>query len=168
MAKVFLTSDLHIGHPRLSRTRGFDSLEEHDEFILEKLNSVVGRRDKVFLLGDICWSKQAVQKFTDTVICENVDIVLGNHDVLRYYPPDFFNHVYGVYQYRSFVLSHVPIKEESLYRFRGNLHGHIHDLGGDDDLGLGPEYLNVNLEFNSWMPWEFEEIDELFTRRTLV
>lgn len=55
MSKVWITSDLHIGHDRefVYEYRGFKSCEEHDTTLVENWNSVVSDEDTVYILGDV-------------------------------------------------------------------------------------------------------------------
>ncbi len=52
MPNTFLIADTHLGHRNIwarfePAARPFSSQEEHDEAIVERWNSVVGRRDVV-------------------------------------------------------------------------------------------------------------------------
>lgn len=55
MSKVWITSDLHIGHNRefVYEYRGFASCEEHDAVLVENWNSLVAEDDIVYILGDV-------------------------------------------------------------------------------------------------------------------
>ena len=44
MARVFFIADLHLGHTNMALKRGFATVEEHDEHIIEKWNSVVHKQ----------------------------------------------------------------------------------------------------------------------------
>lgn len=59
--KVFFVSDLHYGHDRdfIYKTRGYNSVEEHDRNIIEKWNAVVTANDIVLNLGDIIFGHDA-------------------------------------------------------------------------------------------------------------
>lgn len=52
---IYFTSDLHFGHDRdfIYGPRGFKSIEEHDETIIERWNKTVTPHDEVFILGDL-------------------------------------------------------------------------------------------------------------------
>ena len=54
--KEFLISDTHIGHRNIIKydNRPFASLDEHDGKIIELWNSIVGKDDLVYHLGDVC------------------------------------------------------------------------------------------------------------------
>ena len=58
MGDIWFTSDLHLMHSRdfLWRPRGFESVEEMNEAIVERWNSIVKPEDTVFNLGDIALS----------------------------------------------------------------------------------------------------------------
>ena len=49
---TFFTADLHFGHKNILAydNREFASTEEHDEFLIEQWNSVVGIDDEVWIL----------------------------------------------------------------------------------------------------------------------
>jgi len=52
---TFVTSDLHLGHGKefLYKSRGFDSIEEHDRTLVKNWNETVSADDTVYILGDI-------------------------------------------------------------------------------------------------------------------
>lgn len=52
MAHLF-TADLHFGHTFVAGLRGFDSAEDHDEFMIEDINRVTHEDDILWILGDI-------------------------------------------------------------------------------------------------------------------
>jgi calcineurin-like phosphoesterase family protein len=41
MSIVRFIADLHLSHENMAKRRGFSTIEEHDEHIIEKWNSVV-------------------------------------------------------------------------------------------------------------------------------
>lgn len=51
---TFFTADTHFGHKGVLAMSGrpFASIEEHDEFLVQAWNGVVGPRDEVWHLGD--------------------------------------------------------------------------------------------------------------------
>ena len=62
MSEVFFISDTHFGHKGIltfsgtKEFRKFDSIEEHDAELVRHWNSVVGKNDTVFHLGDFCFA----------------------------------------------------------------------------------------------------------------
>lgn len=80
MTKIFLWSDTHIKHKKVSELRGFDTIEEHDDYIKDVWNSRVRKRDQVILLGDL-----SMGSVTDTLeffkeLNGTKDLIPGNHD----------------------------------------------------------------------------------------
>lgn len=88
----FITSDSHYGHKNICRAisnwsdkditaRDFENLEEMNDKIVFAINSVVGKDDILYHLGD--WSFGGIDNvkiFRDRIICENIHLILGNHD----------------------------------------------------------------------------------------
>ena len=59
---VFFTSDTHFGHKNLlkiGKGRPFDTIEEHDEALIENWNKVVKPNDLVYHLGDVAMATDA-------------------------------------------------------------------------------------------------------------
>ena len=57
--KVFFTSDLHIGHENILSfcNRPFTNTSEMNKALIDNWNSVVGKADIVFNLGDMIWKR---------------------------------------------------------------------------------------------------------------
>ncbi|AYN57754.1 metallophosphoesterase [Arthrobacter phage DrManhattan] len=80
MSKVFFHSDWHFNHEFVAETRGFDSAAEHDDVLLEAINSTVTKRDHIYVLGDLFMG--SVTNGLDKIRRVNgvKHLVLGNHD----------------------------------------------------------------------------------------
>ena len=84
--KIWITSDWHFNHNRefIWKVRGFSSVEEMNEAIIERYNSVVKENDLVYCLGDcglggagqeaLNQLKNYIERLNGTII-----IVQGNH-----------------------------------------------------------------------------------------
>jgi len=129
MSIVRFIADLHLGHANMATRRGFSTVEEHDEHVIAKWNSVVHKRDVTYILGDITMEKSAPYPLLDRLNGIK-HIVLGNHD-RRQDTKKLFEYaesVAGMIQYKGIMLTHAPIHPMELeYRFNKNIHGHIHD-----------------------------------------
>lgn len=85
MSEIFLTSDLHFCHDQefLYKPRGFNSVEEMNEAIVERWNSVVKPNDIIYNLGDMAMNDVAgavpyLQQLNGTQIW-----FFGNHDTIN-------------------------------------------------------------------------------------
>jgi calcineurin-like phosphoesterase family protein len=82
MGNIFITSDLHFAHNRsfLYEPRGFTSIEEHDEKIIENWNATVRPQDTVYMLGDLMLNDN--QKGIECLNKLNgvKYLIRGNHD----------------------------------------------------------------------------------------
>lgn len=87
--KVFMCSDLHIGHknvvlhcPERVKAGGFDpsDLAAHDKWILDKWNATVGKKDIVYILGDFTFMSAEQAKSYLGKMNGRKFLILGNHD----------------------------------------------------------------------------------------
>lgn len=162
MSNVFFISDLHFGHRNIlkfSPTRGGDTVEEHDEWLLEQINSTVKKRDVLWLLGDLAFSREGLEKVSK-IHCQK-HIILGNHDV---YPVADYLKLGtlrpGLWKYKGFWLSHAPIHKDEL-RGKPNIHGHVHSQTIQSIFPIDdPNYINVCVEPLNGKPINIEEIRE--------
>lgn len=154
--KTFFISDLHLGHTNLAKNiRGFDNIEDHDNYVIEMFNSVVtSKKDIVYILGDITMEKSSPYHLLDKLNGIK-HVVLGNHDrhqdvhKLLYHVQS----VSGMIDYkRNFILSHAPIHPQELYG-KINIHGHVHKKSIPD-----PRYINVCCEVVDYKPKTIEEL----------
>lgn len=155
MGTVYLMSDLHLGHKAICKYRTqFTSAEEHDNYIKEQYHSVVTKRDTVFFLGDVAFTKVALEEVA-TWRAEQKILVVGNHCLDKLHMKDLvqgYDKIYSLYKYKEFWLSHCPIHPEEL-RGKKNIHGHTHYHNIDDK-----RYFNVSMENINYRPINIEEI----------
>lgn len=164
MSIVRFIADLHLGHQNMATRRGFSTVEEHDEHIIAQWNSVVDKRDVTYILGDVTMEKKSPYALLDRLNGLK-HVVLGNHD-RRQDVPHLLQHVESVgamIQYKGIMLTHCPIHPMELdYRFKRNIHGHIHDKqvllldSGFEDPD--PRYICVSCERVDYKPKSLEEL----------
>lgn len=84
---VFFTSDTHFGHAniltRSNRGNVWGSVEEMDEGLISRWNSVVGKRDTVYHLGDFSWKPKETDAILRRLNGAILYLVSGNHDSTR-------------------------------------------------------------------------------------
>ena len=165
MSIVRFIADLHLGHENMALHRGFATVEEHDEHIIEQWNSVVSKRDVTYILGDVTMEKKSPYILLDRLNGVK-HVVLGNHD-RRQDVPHLLQHVEsvgGMIQYKGIMLTHCPIHPMELdYRFNKNIHGHIHEkvvmkmLDGWEEID--DRYICVSCERVDYKPKSLEELN---------
>ena len=165
MSKRLFTSDLHLGHSKITEFReDFSSQEEHDTHFLEQF-AQLKKRDIVWVLGDFIFDSDRyawyIQQF-NKMSCE-IRLSLGNHDSLKLYKEQRFDLQLPLYTYKNFWLSHCPIHPDELRDRTANIHGHLHKY---NVKGSYPEYkevyYNVCPEQHNNTFVEFEQIVEYF------
>ena len=168
MSKTFLISDTHFGHANILTfldgdgkvLRDFSSVEEMDETMVDNWNKTVSNKDKVYHLGDVLFSNRVLQTIMPRLNGTKI-LIKGNHDNLKLSQyQQFFKDIRSYHILDKFVLSHIPIHPDSLYRWKANLHGHLHNNILDDE-----RYMNLSVERINYTPKDFEEIREYFNPR---
>jgi calcineurin-like phosphoesterase family protein len=150
MSRIFVIGDLHFGHRAVikfeSQSRPFSTIQEHDLELVERWNSVVRKRDTVYVLGDVVFSRDSFKYLGMLVGVKK--LVLGNHDRFptRMYL-EHFSKVLGIAMVRSCALTHIPIHPWQFQRYRRNIHGHTHHNSLDDR-----RYINVSAEMINLTP----------------
>ena len=168
MARVFFIADLHLSHTNMALKRGFATVEEHDEHIIAKWNSVVSKRDVTYILGDITMEKSAPYHLLDRLNGVK-HVVLGNHDRRQDVKKllEYVDSVAGMVQYKGIMLTHCPIHPMELdYRFKHNINGHIHekqvmiarDNWGEIIWEKDERYICVSCERVDYTPKTLEEL----------
>ncbi|MFY8169959.1 MAG: hypothetical protein ACOVK2_02465 [Candidatus Fonsibacter sp.] len=149
-------ADLHLGHVNMAKKRGFNSIEDHDNLIIENWNSVVNKRDVTYILGDITMEKKSPYHLLDKLNGIK-HVVLGNHD--RHQDiVELLKHVHsvsGMIKYKGFFLTHCPIHPIEIEngRVMGNIHGHVHENIIEDS-----KYYCVSCEEVNYTPVSFIDL----------
>lgn len=147
-AKTWFISDPHFDHNNVLRfeegLHDFQSIEEHDNEIISRWNSVVQEDDTVFFLGDASMHriKLSYLKWIFSQLKGNIVWLKGNHDThiddrwfkelsdvakiveFKDYEEIFFPDAEQKIGFRRVVLFHYPILE-----FNGKFHGAYHLYG---------------------------------------
>ena len=181
MQKIFFTSDTHFGHEGGLDvfSRDFQSIHEHDGFIIDKINSVVGKRDYLYHLGDFCWGDTDSKKIVfagelrNKIKCRNVHLIMGNHDPSSKSgrPRDEFADLFASCSYykvikipnNRVVLCHFPIRSwEGMHKGYYHLYGHSHGTLPEN----GTLSFDVGVDSIGYIPMSAEEVcDRLSSRK---
>ena len=166
--KTFLISDTHFGHANIlnftiedgSKLRpGFDNIYEHDEYLIEQWNKVVGVNDKVYHLGDVGFKNFTALSAVLARLNGTKVLIKGNHDNFKLSQyAQHFKDVRATHQLDKVILSHIPLHPDSLSRWKGNIHGHTHHRWLEDK-----RYFNVAAECcPDYAPVDFELLREYY------
>ena len=174
MHNIWITSDSHFNHNKefVYKERGFSSVEEMNETIIERWNKHINPNDIVYHLGDLMlgeneYGKSCVERLNGTI-----RLIRGNHDTDRRW-----NEVYptipnvelvgwaDVIHYRKyhFYLSHFPtntanLEAESLHQCTLNIAGHTHSKNEfREDV---PMYFNAAADANNNTPVLLDDVIE--------
>lgn len=131
--KIFIIGDPHFWHRAIIKycNRPFATVEEMNETLIKNWNSVIGKQDIVYILGDfaLC-GKDRIIEITQKLNGRK-RLVLGNHDgaSLETYRNAGFEYVYNhpILLENFYILSHYPqtyIQKDGLY---ANVFAHVHD-----------------------------------------
>lgn len=77
---TFYTADTHFGHRFVAGLRGFEDVEAHDAWLVDRWNAVVGPEDIVYHLGDLSLSLNDHVRDVIRSLNGRIRLVAGNHD----------------------------------------------------------------------------------------
>lgn len=141
----YYIADCHFFHAAMNYAmdhRGFDSVEEMNEVMIERWNHKVRKNDEVVILGDFSWGKAAETNEILKRLKGKLFLIQGNHDRFLKDKEFDLSRFEWVKQYaelsdegRKVILSHYPMPfYNNQYRLdeAGNpkaymLYGHVHD-----------------------------------------
>ena len=175
----YFIADCHFGHEKLIMTfpryrpgtkELFDSIEEHDDYLIDAINGVAGPDDELHILGDFALDKPG--KYRMRIKCKHVYLTQGNHD-----RPMKSRRVFGeiprirLTELRTFgnkrlkaVLCHTPMAFwEGSHKGWANLYGHCHGQREDTMdrwLGLDRRSLDVSVDNIYKLTGSFTPLDE--------
>ena len=199
MSSIWFTSDTHYGHKNIvrgtsdweekSRCRNFDTMEEHNEALVNNINKVVKADDTLYHLGD--WSfggKEQIYNFRKQINCKNINLILGNHDqwlekkTVRVQDGNFTEYYSDLFQIVSpylevkyagehFILSHYAMRvwnksHKGSYHLYAHSHASLENnpYGKSMDVGIDNAYRLLN----EYRPFHLNEIVEILNKRKIL
>lgn len=145
---------LHLGHENMAKHRGFEHSHDHDEYLIRQWNFVINKRDKVYILGDV--TMESKKHYPQLARLNGIKtVVLGNHDKESHIPEllKYVDKVAGCVKYKGYILTHIPVHETQLHRFRGNIHAHIHEEKIEDN-----KYIHTDAKLLNFKPQTIEQL----------
>jgi len=171
---IFLTADLHLGHSNIAGPktslwktgfRHFDSVEEMNAAIIDNINKMVGQKDTLYINGDFAMGgHHKIPDYRRRIICENIHIILGNHDDHIHKYADLFSSISeskliywnkeGIYMNhyagRVWYGSH-----KGYYHAYGHSHGSLEHTPYGKSMDVGID--NAYRLFGAYRPFYIEE-----------
>lgn len=143
----FFTADQHFGHANILKYEDenrrnqyggrFQSVQEMDEYLIERWNSVVSTGDTVYCLGDFSYKQYTMESVNPRLNGEKI-LIVGNHD---------------------------PFLKRLTLPLSSKMHGEAHDDAqragfSGINLGMDIEIAGVGLVRMSHFPYWPEEPDQ--------
>lgn len=183
---IFFGSDFHFHHSNMvtstskwvdkSICRPYDSLEAHDEHLIQLINKCVKWEDTLYFLGD--WSfggVEQVEKLYNRLECINIHFILGNHDQhIRNKDNKEIRSLFLSIQDRLelkikdkiFILDHFPLETWN-HLFKGTIHlfGHQHS----DRIGAGKK-MDIGIDKRGKLrePYHIDEVLEIMNKQPII
>jgi len=160
--KIWFTADLHFLHPKITNICSRPiSKEEHDEWLISRINEKVAKQHQLYILGDVSMgSKTNTEPLLAKIKCKHKFLILGNHDKNLENSTSFVN----ISQIKNFtfnspnypnihiVLCHYPIaswdrKVHGAFHLYGHTHNRFQNTGLSFDCGVDAQnYYPISLE----------------------
>ena len=173
---IWVISDTHFNHENILKftdrdgfiIRPFASVQQMDEHMVQKWNSVVKPGDKVYHLGDVFFGSKEYFKKLWPRLNGSKNLIVGNHDDIKFMSNGgFFKKVYMWRKLPEFnmLLTHVPVHDSVLGESRfnkqpyNNIHGHIYQNKSPSD-----RHVCVSVEQIGYTPINMEELRDDYTR----
>jgi calcineurin-like phosphoesterase family protein len=176
--KTYLIADPHFDHERLMdiTARPFPNVQEWNELIIENTNRMVGRSDRLIILGDFGFSNR-IGYFRQQIKCRHVELIIGNHD-----QESKCRNVFGgsIWHQRSikFFDTHLYLSHYAHCFWDGSHKGWMHVYGHNHNQreayldSIWPERRSMDVSpdtafelFGEWRPFADHEVYERLSKR---
>lgn len=169
---IWVISDTHFNHANILTFKGtdgklirpdFDSVEDMNETMIDRWNSVVKEGDKVYHLGDVYMGSQNDAETVLSRLNGTKRLIVGNHDVIYGKGNPLQKFFKKIYLWRSFkelglLLTHVPVHPDHIGSDRVNVHGHIHEKTVTLGDSIDQRYHCVCVEHTNYTPVNIDEL----------
>lgn len=171
---IWFTSDLHFFHDRIlefhpKRKEIFgNTVEKAKEKMIELWNSRVGKKDTVYILGDLSFGTVEDKRKLFQRLNGNKVLILGNHDKVPDHLKCYFNHITQIknmtfkksvhnflHRDLEIIMCHFPMlawehKNKNSIMIHGHCHGKVDNINKESkelrvDVGIDGEFANYDL-----------------------
>lgn len=173
MNNIWVSSDYHFFHDRkfVYEPRGFSSIEEMNQAIIERHNAIVQDNDEVYVLGDLMLNNNEGGLNCIKQLKGHLHIILGNHctptrEQLYKTCPNVAEVALAAklkYKGYHFFMTHYPCQTSNfddnkpLKQRTINLCGHSHTKDPFLDWKQHPIF-HCEMDTNDCYPWNLEDV----------
>jgi calcineurin-like phosphoesterase family protein len=163
----FFTSDTHLAHTKILGydERPYDSIDAHDQDILDRHNSVVRKDDHVWHLGDASFSAEKLFWYLEKAN-GYIHLIRGNHDdnIAWKHRDRFASSHEAFYLHRSENQSSLSIylSHYAMLRWRNSNHGSLHLFGHSHGKLKSPmsRSMDIGVTCNNYTPVSISQVIE--------
>lgn len=172
---IYFISDFHFGHAKVIEytDRPFANVEDMNQHMIDRFNSIVKNEDTVYIVGDFCLGN--LERVTEYLSKLNgvKHLIRGNHDagsddnLIRAGFASVTNSLILTQDGVKIGLSHYPFKRPGEMPGKYNLkpedcdvlvHGHVHQLFKTKRHESGKLMINVSVEVIKYTPISLNEV----------
>lgn len=162
----WFTADTHYSHVSVLKHRGFSTIDEMNEILINNYNNVVKKNDIVFHLGDFSFDKKCTESIFNRLNGQ-IHLIIGNHDEDNKKTLNLkFNWIKTTYKLRvnnqKYILSHFPFAVWNCKHY-GSIHLHAHSHNRYKGEG---RILDVGVDCHKLKPINLDEINEYMKDKT--
>lgn len=178
---TFFTSDTHFNHANIIKfcNRPFKDVEQMNDVMIANWNSVIGKDDTVFHLGDFCLGSAAEWTKILDRLNGKIYLIMGNHDLknIRQGFISRFEHVAMQMRIeigkKRIYLCHYPFLcfEGSYKDDVWQLFGHVHTRRSNSGIDAGrlqylyPTQYDVGVDNNNFTPVSFGQVKRIIDKQ---
>lgn len=152
--------------------------------MFDRINETVGVDDTLYILGDFCFKGKQPAEYLSRIICQDVHLILGNHDKRSDYIDNLsaarvdvgFTSVQEVkeiiYCNQRIYLSHYPHRSwPASHKGSFMLYGHVHSNMDHEDGASSKKTLDVGVDNCKnygkpfGQPFSFKEVQSIMNKR---
>lgn len=173
--KTWLISDTHFDHKKMvdDGWRDFKSLDDMNEQIIKRWNSLISPNDIVFHLGDVSIGNRShYKRKIEPRLNGRITYIKGNHD-----PSEIAKIKNIIFEVANIEIELVHNPEDRTGCTDYVIHGHIHARGEKAEQrkaelakiieGTKTLFYNVNLEFHDYKPIDIQEVLNYFLKNKM-
>lgn len=168
---IYFSSDWHLSHSNVLKfsNRPFENVEQMNEIIFHQVIELTPG-SQLYFIGDIGFNEKIVEHFFEKIKPRNIHFhwIIGNHDKkvnykkFKKYCASMSEYKYIKIEEQGIFLCHYPMFTWHNSHYNSWLlygHHHAKSIGTPEVFQkLIGKTLNVNLEFNDYKFWNFENI----------